>query len=195
MQERPMVYLLSKYLYERGHKFELEQSHPYGEGYRKHDLVVDKTIIEFKFAYDFDIDFYLKKELAKYKPDSLLWEAVKKGIHPTRSVTPGVYKDVMENKAHIFVWVICARDLRDVVKNNEVKDAHGRINQIEEQLKYNKRNGYGSTEFLKSVDLLLNKLQGLRPFSMDDEVTITTSPRRHFPSTYYLRLCEFECNH
>lgn len=188
MQERPMVYLLSKYLYEQGHKFELEQSHKYDKGHRKHDLVVDKTIIEFKFHYDFDIDSYLRRELSRYKTHKQLWEAVKRRkIHKSWSITPGIYKDVVENKADIFVWVICARNLRRVNK-----DARSRINQSEEQNNYNKHHKYGSTKFLAPVDSLLGKLQKLRKFSIDDEVIITTKPSNHFPSIYYLRLCEFE---
>ena len=182
MQERPMVLLLSKYLYEQGHKIELEKD--------KHDLVVDGASVEFKFAFDWHIDFYLKKELAKYTPDSRLWEAVEKGIHPGWSVTPHIYKDVHEKEADIFVWIICARDLKGVNP-----DDRSRIADNPQQLKYNNKYGYDSTEFLKSVDSLLQKLQKLRPFSIDDEVIITTKPSNHFPSTYYLRLCEFECHH
>jgi hypothetical protein len=197
MQERPMVYLLSKYLWRQDPKielekrFKLEERDKYG---RQHDLVVGETSVEFKFAYDFDIN-YLVRELAKYKPDSLLWEAAKEGIHPTRSVTPGVYKDVIENKADIFVWIICARDLSGVNKD-DLKDAPGRINQSKEQLAYNRKYRYGSTEFLKPVDLLLNKLQdklqGRGSFSIDEVKIITDG---HFPSTYHIKLCEFECSH
>ena len=194
-QERPIVYLLSKYLYPR-HKIELEKrlplEQPVEQGKQKRsicDLVVDGRKIEFKFCYDWHIDFYLKKELAKYTPDKRLWEAVKnpKDIHPGWSVTPHIYKDVLEKEADIFVWIICARDLKDV-NRADVR----RIADNPQQLKYNGDNP-GSTEFLASVDLLLNKLQGRRPFSIDKNVEIHTSG--HFPSTYYLRLCEFECNH
>ena len=179
-QERPMVLLLSKYLYEQGHKIELEKG--------KHDLVVDGATVEFKFAFDWHIDFYLKKELAKYRPDSRLWEAVEsRDIHPGWSVTPRIYKDVLKKGADTFVWIICARDLEGVNP-----DDLSRIADSPQQLKYNRENP-GSTEFLALVDLLLNKLQGRRPFSIDKKVEIRTSG--HFPSTYYLRLCEFECNH
>ena len=41
MQERPIVYLLAKCLWQRGYKFELE--------YKRHDLSVNGKRVEFKF--------------------------------------------------------------------------------------------------------------------------------------------------
>lgn len=193
MQERPMVLLLSKYLCRQGHKLELEYRRKLEQKdrYRKqYDLVVDGTLIEFKFHYDWHIGVYLEKELAKYKPDSLLWEAVRdpKKINPGWSVTPHICKDVLEKKPDIFVWIICARNLDDV-KDDDLRP----INDNHAQKNFNKNgNPYGSTKFLAPVDSLLGKLKKRRGFS--DEMTIIATDG-HFPSTYYLKLCEFERNH
>jgi hypothetical protein len=206
MQERYMVLLLSKYLYRR-HKIKLEKHLPLEQqleqrdeqGKQKqgiHDLVVDGTKIEFKFHYDFDIHNYLRKELVRYEDRTAtndeFWEAVRTGKTTTWSITPGIYKDVGTKKADIFVWVICARNL------NGVKEADLEfINQSDKQEKYNKRNGYGSAAFLKSVnpllERLLERLKGLRQYSIE-EVRISTTGS-HFPSTYHLRLCKFERTH
>lgn len=185
MQERPMVLLLSKYLHKQ-HRIELEQGYPCGKGHGKRDLVIDGTTVEFKFHYDWHIDSYLKTELGRFERDGQLWDAVqRKKIHRSWSVTPRVYKDVCEKRPDIFVWAICERNLRPVSN----KAALDRICQSKEQLAYNGRKGYGSKEFLKSVGLLLEKLQGLRPFSIHDLALATNG---HFPSTYHIKLCDFE---
>lgn len=200
MQERYMVLLLSKYLYPR-HKIKLEKHFPLAQPGKHgiHDLVVvepsDETSIEFKFHYDFDVHYYLTKELDKYKgeTDEGFWKAFEKEIHTTWSITPGIYKDVWTKKADIFVWVICERDL------SGVKEADlDFINQGVRQQKYeNKLIESGSkesisTKVLESVNSLLERLKR-RPYSIE-EVRISTTGC-HFPSTYHLRLCKFERTH
>src|SRR4051812_31731969 len=67
-QERPIVYLLAKSLWKRGHKFDLED--------KKTDLSINGKRIEFKFSYD-TCQVALTTELVKYG-DNLrgMWEDV-----------------------------------------------------------------------------------------------------------------------
>src|SRR5438128_7252639 len=68
MQERPIVYLVAKCLWQRGYKFELED--------KRHDLSLNGKRIEFKFNYN-RCEKALSEELAKYG-DNLngMWQLV-----------------------------------------------------------------------------------------------------------------------
>ena len=85
-QERPMIVLLSKYLYQKGYIFAMED--------QRCDLVIYRTNIEFKFHYDFDL-IKLQKELKKWGTAKAAYEAAKrKEESETWTVAPGLYKDI-----------------------------------------------------------------------------------------------------
>jgi hypothetical protein len=176
-QERPIVVLFAKYVWQKGHKVALEKN--------KCDLVVDGTRIEFKVHYDSDVQT-LRWELTKYGDNiERLMEAVSAKKHsPTWAICPGIYKDVIVKRPDIFVWILSVRDLSKLTD-----DEMSRVCWSSEQRKYNRNRPYGSNqEFLDVVDSFLAKLQKLRMFSIQKATAITSGD---FPSEYQLRLCEF----
>jgi hypothetical protein len=177
MQERPIVYLLAKCLWKRGYKFELEDE--------RHDLSLDGKRIEFKFNYN-RCEKVLAKELAEYG-DNLkgMWERVRAGkINKTRGVMARIYKDACDKKPHIFVWIICSRDLSKVKPDDLNRICLGR-----EQRKYDvKRPNASDGERLAIIDSFLGKLQAIRPFSLLKQDIQTNGD---FPSTYHFRICDF----
>jgi hypothetical protein len=84
---------------------------------------------------------------------------------------------------HIFVWIICSRDLRKVTPAELERICLGR-----EQSKYNAIQPYKADAELTVVDLLLGKLQAIRRFALL-KLDIPTS--RDFPSMYHFRIFEF----
>jgi len=177
MQERPIIYLLAKFLRKKGLKFQLEAKHK--------DLVVNNTHVEFKFNYD-RVGEVLNDELTKHMNNPKgMWADLKGGrIKGKWGVIKRVYEDVCDKKPPIFIWIICARDLSKVVQ-----DDLKRICIWREQRNYNKKHPYNSDRaFLIVVDRLLAELQAERPFSVLKEEIVTSGD---FPSTYHFRICEF----
>ena len=110
-QERPIVLLLSKYFWGKGLKASPEL--------KKCDLDVDGTKIEFKFHYDSDVlgtCGEMKARGVTYK--SLRKAITSKILHPTWTTTPGIFKDIYDKKADIFVWIICSRNLSNLTKDD-----------------------------------------------------------------------------
>lgn len=176
-QERPIVHLFAKYLLQQGHKVALEK--------KRCDLVVDETRLEFKCHFDSDM-LSLQKELTRYEGDieRVMAAVSNKELSPTWTVSPGIYKDVMRKRPDIFAWIIVARDLSKLTK-----DEISRVCIGAHQLWYNKNRPYESNrEFLDVADTFLAKLQKLRKFSLN-KAMITTNGG--FPSSYHLRLCDF----
>jgi len=172
MQERPIIYLLAKCLWKRGYKFELED--------KRRDLFVNDKHLEFKFTHDNTI----VNELRSWPNLDKLWAAVQARQISETWVMAQLYKDVCVKKPHIFVWIICSRDLSKVVA-----DDLKRISEWIKQREYNKMHPYNSNdEFLTVSDLFLEKLQAVRPFSVLKEAIVTNGD---FPSTYHFRICEF----
>jgi hypothetical protein len=173
MQERPIVYLLAKCLWQRGYKFELED--------KKHDLSLNGKRIEFKFNLD-RCEKILTDELAKYG-DNLngMWQLVqKKAIKGNYGVMPKIYKDVCVKKPHLFVWIICSRDLRGVAPDD--------LRRLP-AYKYTATHPYVSDgELLTVVDSFLAKLHAIRPFALLKQDIQTNGD---FPSTYHFRICDF----
>ena len=125
MQERPIVYLLAKCLWQRGYKLELED--------KRHDLSIHGKRIEFKFNYD-RCEEDLTHEMAKYG-DNLngMWQLVQaRAISKSWGVMPKIYEDACVRKPDIFVWVICSRDLNKVAPDDLKRICRGRA-----QRKYN----------------------------------------------------------
>ncbi len=181
-QERPMVLLLSKYLHgQKGkYKFAMERS--------KCDLIVNDTRIEFKFHYDFDMLYFLKKELDQHGGNiEEVWKAAQAGQRSkTWGVIPGICKDMLDKDTHIFVWIICERNLR------ELKADEGKlVCAYEQQQKYNEDNPYGSQSFREIAECFLGQLGCLRQFSKFSRETAEITTRGFFPSRYHLNICEF----
>src|SRR5262245_36510203 len=177
MQERPIVYLLAKCLWQRRYQLELED--------KRHDLSLNGKRIEFKFNYD-RCEEKLRKGLAEYG-DNLqgMWELVEaRVINKSWGVMPKIYEDICVKKPDIFVWIICSRDLSGVAPDDLKRICLGR-----EQCKYNATHPYTRDgRLLTVVDSFLRKLQAIRPFSLLN-LDITTNG--DFPSTYHFRICDF----
>src|SRR5207245_5087909 len=107
MQERPIVHLLAKHLWRKGHKFELEC--------KQTDLVVGEKRVEFKMHYDREQQD-LGKELCRFDENlRAMWGAVQaRSLTKGWSVGPKIYKDVCIKRPNIFVWIILSRDLSNV---------------------------------------------------------------------------------
>ena len=169
MQERPIVYLLAKCLWQQGYKFELED--------KQHDLSLNGKRIEFKFNYD-RCEKALTDELAKYGDD---FAQAKKGH---RAVMCRIYDDVCVKKPDLFVWIICSRDLSKVAPDDLKRICIGRA-----QRKYNTTRPYVSDgERLTVADSFLAKLHAVRPFMLLKQDIQTNGD---FPSTYHFRICDF----
>jgi hypothetical protein len=179
MQERPIVCLLAKHLSRRGKKVALEE--------KRHDLTVDGTTVELKFMFIPGAK-YLEDELKKWPNLDEMWAAVQAGQKSrTWGVMPKIYKDICceHKRAHIFVWIICSRDLSQVADVDLKRICVGKA-----QRKLDAICPYKShRKCLSSVDEFLKKLSAIRPFSVVEEEIATTG---EFPSTYYLRICEFQ---
>jgi hypothetical protein len=177
MQERPIVYLIAKCLWRRGYKFELED--------KRHDLFLNGKRFEFKFNYN-RCEKVLAEELAKHGDDLKgMWERVRAGeINKSRGVMAKIYEDACERKPHIFVWIICSRDLSKVAPDDLKRICFGA-----EQRKYNVTRSYASDgELLTVADSFLTKLQAIRKFRLLKQDIQTNGD---FPSTYHFRICDF----
>jgi hypothetical protein len=178
-QERPIIYCLAKFLWNRGRVFQLED--------KRRDLVVDERHLEFKYNFDCDMA-KLEEELKNYrqKPLETMWQDVKiKKISKTWGVMPGIYEDMCVKKVHnrladIFVWIICSRDLSRLSP-----DARRRICWSTAQCRWNQKHPHSDRGYLKAADSLLRQLQTARPFSVQEE-DITT--KGDFRSVYHLRM-------
>lgn len=176
-QERPIVMLIAKHFWRHGHKVALEK--------KRCDLVVDDTRIEFKFSFDSDT-LSLEKELNRFNGNLVkLMEAVSaKEISRTWTVSPTIYKDVIEKRPEIFVWMLCTRDLSKLT-NDELS----RVCIATHQQWYNlSRPLESSQRFLEIAEGFLAKLQELRKFSLHN---ILLPVNYSFPSVYYFMVCEF----
>lgn len=178
MQERPIVYLVAKFLRRQRIKFELEYDHC--------DLFVDEKRIEFKFNYD-RTEAGLAKELAKNGDDlQEMWSRAQAGeISKTWGILARIFKDVCgkEKKPHLFVWIICSRDLSNIDSQDLRCICLGRA-----QYKYNVTHPYDPDGELPKVDDFLAKLNAIRPFSLIKQDIKTNLD---FPCTYHFRICEF----
>lgn len=177
MQERPIVHLLAKCLWRRGHKCELE--------HERKDLHINGKRIEFKFNFD-RCEARLSDELAKYGGDleGMLQLVQAKAIKKSWGVLAKICEDMCIRKPNVFVWIICSCDLSKVAPEDLKRICFGR-----EQREYNCAHPYtpDSTR-LPMVDSLLDKLRAMRPFSLLKHDIQTNGD---FPSTYHFRICDF----
>jgi len=178
-QERPIVLLLSKYLWRKGYKAAPEL--------KKCDLNVDGTLIEFKFHFDADIPNICGEMNRPGVTFETLSELIqdKTLFHPTWTTTPGIFKDIHGKEADIFVWIICSRDLSKL-KDEDVR----RVCWSPAQNKFNKyvfpysRNA----EVFSQAEEFIRGLAGPRNCSVE---TLTVTTKGTFPSTYHFVLCDF----
>jgi hypothetical protein len=176
-QERPIVMLLAKHFWRRGHQVALEK--------KKCDLVVDETRVEFKFSFDSDT-LSLEKELKRFDGNlEMLMKAVSaKEISGTWTVSPAIYNDVIVKRPEIFVWILCTRDLSKLTD-----EELSRVCIAPHQQWYNRSRPYESNQrFLEAFESLLLKLQELRNFSLEK---IPCATNNGFPSVYYFMVCVF----
>ena len=176
-QERPIVMLIAKHFWRRGHQVALEK--------KKCDLVINETRIEFKFSFDSDT-LSLEKELNRFDGNlEMLMNAVSaKEISGTWTVSPAIYTDVIIKAPEIFVWILCTRDLSKLTD-----EELSRVCIAAHQQWYNRSRPYESNgKFLEAFETLLKKLKELRNFSLEK---IARSTNKGFPSVYYFMVCEF----
>ncbi|HEY7327155.1 MAG TPA: hypothetical protein VH592_05935 [Gemmataceae bacterium] len=173
MQERPIVYLLARCLWQRGYKFELEQ--------KRHDLSVNGKRIEFKFNYD-RCEKALADELKK-SGDNLtaMRRNVEAGVNcKSWGVMARILADVCVKRPDIFIWVICSRDLSKVVSDDLKRICYWRPQR--------KWPYVSNGELLTVADFFLAKLHAERPFILLKQDIPTNGD---FPSTYHFRICDF----
>src|SRR5262249_44128796 len=93
-------------------------------------------------------------------------------------------EDVCVKMPHIFVWIICSRDLSKVKSDDLKRICYGRA-----QRKYNATRPYVSDgQLLTVADDFLDQLRGIRQFSLLKQDVQTDGD---FPSTYHFRICDF----
>ena len=179
-QERPIVLLLAKNLWKRGHPFVLEAA--------RRDLVVDAKPVEVSFHYD-TCQLRLKREMAvcrgdfKTVPDLV---AAKK-LNRKWGILPKLCEDMFGKNPAIFIWILCSRDL-----NGLPEEALRRVNMPAEQKEFNQNTPYGPSDSrLAFADSILDKLQAIKPFALT-KVSVPTEGL--FPSTYHFRICDFSPN-
>lgn len=178
-QERPIAYLLCKYLRRSGYDAILEKD--------KHDLVVNGASIELKFHYDFDVVERLGKELELFQGDinKLRKKAASGKMSKSWTVAPGVLRDVVDKQTDIFVWIISSRDLSALPLENTI----GRVCVGTQQLRYSKKYRLKALGFLQIVDEFLDKIKQQRRFAVEK---FTLKTNGDFPSDYNVCICEFE---
>lgn len=178
-QERPICYLLCKYLRRRGYDAILEKN--------KHDFVVNGASIELKFHYDFDIVERLGKEVELFQGDiNKLRKKAASGKKRTGwPVAPGILRDVVDKQPDIFVWIISSRDL-SALPENIIKN---RVCVGTQQLRYIEKHRRRASDFLQVADDFLDRVKQLRRFAMKK---FTLKTNRDFPNDYHVYICEFE---
>ena len=139
---------------------------------------------KFKFNYETcteRLEKELAKELSKLRGNAPEKIAKESGF----DVMPRIWKDVCVKRPDIFIWIICSRDLSGM----NVSDRK-RIVNWKPLLNFRRIHAYKTDRnFLVTVDLLLQILQQVRPFSIS---TAEIETNGDFPSIYHFRICEFQ---
>lgn len=107
-QERHMINILAKILDKKGYKVALE--------YKKHDLLINDTIIEVKFYYEKDIK-KLEKEFNEHNKniDAMKQKAIKKN-YSTWDISYPILIDIFQKNPDIFILIVLSRNLREITK-------------------------------------------------------------------------------
>jgi hypothetical protein len=185
-QERPMCYLLAKYLYKQGFtELALEKTF---ERHQWYDLVVNKTKIEAKFYYESDLLLRLSREMNEFewsitrllaKRDSL----IAAGKSRTWTMTLPIVEDMIVKKPDIFILIILSRDLRRANMSLE------QICWSKNEINYNLKHGYNSNSSLALVDKFLDCVRQQKDFSSD--YLKLDVENQLFPSSYHIHFCDF----
>jgi|YelNatPaOPRAMG01_1025707.scaffolds.fasta_scaffold21171_5 hypothetical protein len=182
-QERPMCYLLAKYLKKRGFEVDLEKKE---ENYW-YDLIVNGAKIEIKFYHESDLMYRLEKEMKRCNWDinRLVSELNSRNVKRKSyswNMTLMMIKDILFKRPDIFILIILSRDLR----KSKVDLEHVCLS--EDELKYNKNRGFNNKLSFESLQKFLKCIRIKRNFIWD-YARIDVS--KIFPSSYHLYLCDF----
>lgn len=121
-QERHMINILAKILDKKGYKVALE--------YKKHDLLINDTIIEVKFYYEKDIK-KLEKEFNEHNKniDAMKQKAINKN-YSTWDISYPILIDIFQKKTlHIYF----DRFVKELTRNNKRN-----IGNYKRELRYSK---------------------------------------------------------
>lgn len=186
-QERPMLYLLAKYLYKKGFvNMALEKK--LGENLR-YDLVLNNTKIEAKFYYESDLRNRLEKEMNKFswnidflkeKLDSLK----KEGTSYSWNMMPSIIKDIFNKNPDIFILIILSRDLRKRVAELPLEQ----ICWGKDEIRYNEDHGFNDKNTFGLLDKFFSALKRKKNF-VSDYLKIDID--KVFPSSYHIYFCDF----
>jgi hypothetical protein len=182
-QERPMCYLLARYLNKRGFEVDLEKKE---ENYW-YDLIVNGAKIEIKFYHESDLRNRLEKEMKRYDWDinrlvSELNSRNMKRKSYSWNMTLMMIKDILVKRPDIFILIILSRDLR----KSKVSLEHVCLSK--DELKYNEHGGFNNKLSFESLEKFLKCIRIKRNF-MWDYARIDIS--KIFPSSYHLYFCDF----
>jgi hypothetical protein len=190
-QERPIVHLLAKCLWQKKHLYALERN-------KHRDLTVwtptlpsgqKETTMEFKLNFDCDMERLAHEQVRLGdRPLAAMWaEVLLKKANKTWNNMAKVYEDFCAKSPDIFVWIIYFRDLSRL--DPEVCKW---VCWSTEQRKWHKKypNAALSREYVNIADDYLVKLsREVRPLAALLKEDIETTG--DFPSIYHFRICEF----
>jgi hypothetical protein len=177
-QERPIIQMIAKRLWGRDLVFSLEDQHQ--------DLRISGRHFEFKFNYDKTLPL-VSQEMQDWHDFDDMWERKR---NKSWSPMAKVYQDLKFKRPHVFVWIICARDLNHL--SDEVL-AQRRINMWKEQKKYRGSFPYDPYgPYLEIAKLFLERLsKEVAGFEVPEPVTLQVE-NKLFRSTYHLYICDLE---
>jgi hypothetical protein len=94
-----------------------------------------------------------------------------------------LYADMIEKQAHVFIWIILARDLSAV----DLADQEG-ICVAPHQRRWNKAHPYNDRSYLDIAQRFLNRVREERDFTV---IKSEVQTNEDFPSTYHFWFCDF----
>jgi len=185
-QERPMCYILAKYLYKQGFDIALEKTLGKNQWY---DLVVNNTKIEAKFYYESDLRDRLKKEMdeSQWNIDSLIHtlDSLKKdGKSYSWKMTLSIIEDILNKNPDLFILIILSHDLR----KKRVDVPLDQICWSKYEIKYNKDYGFNNPSSFELLDKFLQYIKMKKNFVSED---IRIDVNTIFPSSYHVYFCDF----
>lgn len=182
-QERPMLFMLAKHLWELGFEVVLEKK----IRHYKYDLAVNNNAIEAKFYYEGDIERRFKKEMNDYRWDfdSLKRELLKKkGKQLSWSMALPIIKDIFIKTPRIFMLIILSRDLSKISETETKLICWSKY-----ETKYNKKYGYNNELYLKEIKKFFNHLEKKNHFK---SAYLKIKTDTMFPSSYHIFLCDLD---
>lgn len=190
-QERPIMYLLAKFLRRKDLIVILEKN--------KTDIVIQGVIrelklgkkkvsptfpvsIEAKFFFEFD----LKKDAKKFKWNKDEIEAFITNNQKSSGWSPVelILEDIFVKKPDIFILIIQSRDLTSVRTTSQLD----RIVCSDQTLNYNKKFGINNKSNFQILQDFLHANMTLKPFKLNE---LKLKIVQIFPSTYHIYLLNF----